>query len=99
MKDTMGELSATRLVLWSAVERFSTQQRLELRDVISGTLPDLQQLWGDDLSDFQRGNPDELTRLVFKLVHPPKPRVIDGNTPYTYKWLGVIAHSSNSPIP
>ena len=62
MKDTMGELSATRLEL--AVERFSTQQRLELRDVISGTLADLQQLWSDDLSDFQRGNPDELTRLV-----------------------------------
>ena len=51
MKDTLGELSATRLVLWSAVERFSTQQRLELRDVISGTLADLQQLWGDDLSE------------------------------------------------
>ena len=63
----VGELSATRMVLWEAVERLPDGQADELEHKSVALLRSMRARWDSDSSDFQAALLDELEFITHKL--------------------------------
>ena len=67
--ELQGQLVATRMMLWGAVDRLSEEQADELADLEAMNVESLRRLWGPTFSDHQKGIVDELEFLMLRLRH------------------------------
>lgn len=74
----MGELMATRVVLWEAVDRLSADSRDELRERIHAMVDRLREGWTDDASPGQVEIMDGLEFIAHQMRYHPARQLTEG---------------------
>ena len=74
----MGQLTATRLALWEAVDRLPETDRDEMRQLLSATMSDLRATWSQDPSSHQAEFLDELEFVTHRMRYHTGRTLVEG---------------------